>query len=265
MAQSVKEKAPAQQVAVELPPALPVSTLQAQKLPSWALKMAMAITGILGALFLAFHLFGNLKVYLGPIDFNAYAEGLRTFGHPILPNGFLLYTVRIVMGLALIVHVCCAVTLWVRSRKARGKFHAKRNNGPRSWAATLSPVSGVLIFVFVIIHLCDLTWGVEGIASGKFAGTTTVDGSIVSHAYENLVYSFERPWMSIIYIVLMLLIAIHVGYGIIVVAADLGVVGRRLRAFAVVIAGILAIVILLGNASIPLYVLIKFGLTGVPA
>ena len=37
----------------------------------------MAITGIVGMLFVLAHMLGNLKMFLGPAEFNHYAEFLR--------------------------------------------------------------------------------------------------------------------------------------------------------------------------------------------
>ena len=250
MAQSVTERPPAQRETPELPPALAVSSLKPKALPNWGLKAAMAITGTFGALFLALHLFGNLKVFSGADSFNAYALGLRTFGYPILPHGCLIWSLRALLVIAVLIHVSAAVILWLRSRKARGRFKAKRNNGIRSWNATLAPVTGVAIFCFVIFHLADLTWGAKPFAASGFQHIT----GTTAHAYENLVASFDRPLAAAVYIGMMILIAIHVGHGISTVVTDLGVMGRRWRAAGVIIAGLFAVSILAGNAAIALFV-----------
>jgi len=250
MAQTVTTRPPTPRETPQLPPALVPSTLPRKSLPNWALKTAMAITGVVGALFLALHLFGNLKVFAGPESFDAYALGLRQFGAPILPAYFLIWCLRIVLMVSIVVHVGAAAILWLRSRAARGRFKAKRTNGIRSWGATFAPLTGVLIFCFVLFHLADLTWGVKGIATGGFSHPT----GTAAPAYENLVGSFERPWSAIIYILMMVLLAIHLGHGISAVAHDLGVLGRRWREALVIIAGVFAVGILLGNAAIPLFV-----------
>jgi len=250
MAQTVKERPPVPREVPELPPALATSPLKPKTLPNWGLKTAMAITGVFGALFLALHLFGNLKVFAGADAFNAYALGLRTFGYPILPHECLIWTLRALLVIAVVIHVCSAAILWTRSRRARGAFKAKRNNGLRSWNATLAPITGVLIFCCLIVHLADLTWGAKPIASATFQHITGTS----AFAYQNLVASFERPFAAVLYIVWMIMIAIHVGHGISTVVTDLGVMGRRWRSVGVIIAGVFAICILLGNAAIPLFV-----------
>ena len=79
-----------------------------------------------------------------------------------------------------------------------------------------------------------------------------VDGT--AHAYENLVGSFARPWSAWFYVAVMVLLATHIAKGFTTMASDLGVMGRRWRATLVVIGGLLAVAVLLGNAAIPVLV-----------
>ncbi|MBO1737049.1 succinate dehydrogenase, partial [Barnesiella sp. GGCC_0306] len=51
----------------------------------------MAITGTIFALFVFVHMVGNLKAFMGPGDYNAYAEFLRTVLYPLFPVGGVLW------------------------------------------------------------------------------------------------------------------------------------------------------------------------------
>lgn len=233
------------------------TTKQAPPRPgSWALKVAMAITGFILAAFLLIHLFGNLKVFTGPEHFNDYAQWLRTAFVPFLPEGLLLWAFRLVMLAAVLIHIYSGITLWSRGRKARGPHRAAikaSRSGFQGFSARLMPVTGVFIFAFILVHLMDLTLGTKPIASDSFqhpVGTRPA-------AYENLIASFDRPWMAAIYVIMMVLIAIHVSHGISTAVQDLGAMGKRLRLVATIVAGLVAIIILLGNAAIPLAV--QFG------
>ena len=88
--------------------------------PTWMLKIVMAVTGLMFAGFLLFHMAGNLKVYLGPEEFNHYAEWLRTLLNPLMPGQSFLWIFRIVMLSAFVVHIYSGTTLFVRGRRARG-------------------------------------------------------------------------------------------------------------------------------------------------
>ena len=51
-----------------------------------ALKMLMAVTGIVFIAFVLVHMYGNLKAFSGHDAYNEYAEHLRTIGEPMLPH-----------------------------------------------------------------------------------------------------------------------------------------------------------------------------------
>jgi succinate dehydrogenase / fumarate reductase cytochrome b subunit len=234
----------------ELPPAFQVSKREQKTLPNWALKVAMAITGTFGALFLVLHLVGNLKVYTGAEHFNDYALWLRHVGEPLIPANGVIWILRCALALCLLVHVTCGVLIWTRGRAARGKFPAKRNNGFRSVGATLMPFTGCALLVFIVFHILDLTLGTQPIATADFQDHTET----AAFAYQNLVADFSRPWAAAIYLVMMALLSVHLAHGLFTVVSDLGAVGKRLRAILIAIGGLLALAILLGNASIPLAV-----------
>jgi len=209
----------------------------------------MAVTGTLWAAFIAIHLFGNLKVFQGAQAYNHYAHWLREAFYPLLPKLSVLWAMRVVLGLALLAHICAAAMIWWRGREARGPHRAKIR-GARAWGAWLMPLTGILIGCFIVIHVLDLTLGL-GIQSAGFAAPISDE----SFAYENLVASFRRPAMACFYSLVMLLLAIHVAKGFTTMASDLGAMGRRWRATLALIGGLLAVAILLGNGAIPILVL----------
>lgn len=220
---------------------------------TWALKVAMAITGTIWILFVLIHLFGNLKLYMGAEGFNEYAFWLRHAFEPLLPEEFLLWALRIVLIISLVIHVGSAAILWSRGRRARGRFRSaarKRRTGFASISAALMPLTGIIILGFLIFHVLDLTTGTGPAASTEFAAHTGTE----SFAYQNLIASFSRLWVAILYTLTMVLLSIHTAHGITTAATDLGAMGYRLRQIAAITAGIVAIVILLGNASIPIAV-----------
>lgn len=228
------------------PPAQPERRRRRHRVPSWALKTAMAVTGAVWAAFVAIHLFGNLKVFQGAEAFNTYAAWLREAFYPLVPHGFVLWTMRVVLLIALVIHVVGAATLWVRGRRARGP-HRARITGARSWGSWLMPVTGVALLGFVGFHLLDLTLGIVPAASDGFAHPS--DGT--AHAYENLVASYQRPGSAWFYVAVMLLLALHIAKGFTTMAADLGVTGRRVKAGFAVAGGLLAVAVLLANGAIP--------------
>jgi succinate dehydrogenase / fumarate reductase cytochrome b subunit len=206
----------------------------------------MAVTGSLFVMFIAFHLAGNLKVYLGAEDFNHYAHWLRTLLNPLIPGSGFLWAFRAVMALALVLHMISGVTLWIRARKSRG-VHARKFLLKRIGARTMF-WTGLIIACFIVFHILDLTLGQVVAASGFD----------LADPYSNLIHSFSRFPVALFYCLTMALIALHMSHGIWSVVNDLGGTGSLLRSIVFVLAGVIAVVIVLGNLSIPIAVQLGF-------
>ncbi|WP_018023181.1 succinate dehydrogenase cytochrome b subunit [Corynebacterium ulceribovis] len=219
------------------------------KFPSWALKLAMAVTGLIFALFVIVHMVGNLKVYMGAEHFNAYAEFLRTVGEPLLPREGMLWIFRITLLASLIIHVYGALALTGRSSQSRGKF--RRTNLVSGWNTFTTRsmlITGVILLLFIIFHLLDLTIGVEPAASAVFEH---------GEAYANLISSFDRLWVAIVYILANLALLLHLSHGIWLATSDFGITGKRWRQVMLFLAGLVPVLVVAGNISIPLAV--QFG------
>ena len=76
----------------------------------------MAVSGLIMIGYLLALMYGNLKVFGGQQAFDDYSEHLRSLGEPILPYSGFLWVLRILLILALIVHVYAAFYLWSRAR-----------------------------------------------------------------------------------------------------------------------------------------------------
>ncbi len=220
--------------------------------PTWAMKLTMAVTGIIFALFVLVHMIGNLKVYTGAESFNNYADFLREMGYPLVPEGALLWVARIVLLVCLVLHVWFAFALVGRAHQSRGSFRRKGMvSNWNSFTARSMPVTGIVLLLFIIFHILDLTLGVQPAASSDFQGPA--DGQHA--AFQNLVASFDRPVVAIVYIVAMFILFAHLTHGIWTAASDLGITGHRWRQVILWISYLIPALILIGNISIPLAVL----------
>lgn len=115
-------------------------------------------------------------------------------------------------------------------------------------------VTGIVLLLFIIFHLLDLTLGVQPAASADFQ--SPVDGNHA--AYQNLVASFERPGVAIFYILAMVILFMHLSHGIWLASSDLGITGHRWRQVMLWVSYLLPAIVMIGNISIPLAVM--FGL-----
>lgn len=219
---------------------------KAPKVPSWALKVTMAITGSIFVAFVFAHMVGNLKAFIGPEDYNHYALFFHTALYPLLPIDGMLWILRIVLSVSLVLHVGAAFTIAARARASRGSFRRKKMN-IRSFGARSMLVTGIVLLGFIVFHLLDLTAG-KLVATDDYRHVTPE----TSFAYENLIASMQRPWSAGIYAVTLLLLTVHLAHGIWTVISDLGGTGKRLRKIGIVVAGCVALIVLVGNIILPI-------------
>lgn len=206
-------------------------------------KVAMAVSGALFVLFVIGHMLGNLKVYMGPVAFNAYAEGLREFGHPFLARGQFLWIVRVLLIASLVVHVVAALQLTRTSRAARRIGYRKHEAMEFSYASRTMRWGGVLLLAFVVYHLMHFTWG--------NAHPDFVRGD----AYHNFVAGFGVWQVSVVYMVAMIVLGLHLYHGIWSSFQTLGLNGRGFNRIRRPLAAGTALVVVLGNLSFPVAVL----------
>jgi succinate dehydrogenase / fumarate reductase cytochrome b subunit len=203
-------------------------------------KYAMAVTGMLLMLFLLVHMLGNLKLYLGAGALDAYSHWLRTVGEPAIPRQTLLWVVRIVLLTAVVVHVQAAYSLTRINRRARPEaYRSPRDYVAADFASRTMRWTGIIVALFVVFHLLDLTWGT---ANPDFRA---------GDPYHNVVVSFQRWPVAIAYIVANLALAMHLYHGAASLFQSVGWIFRRRRTFAIAFAAVVAA----GNVSFPIAVL----------
>lgn len=208
------------------------------------MKWMMALTGIGLLGYILVHMIGNLKIFIGPEDLDHYAESLRTLLYPIFPKEGVLWLFRIGLSAMAIIHIWSATVLALRNRKARGsiRYEKKREYAAADYASRTMLWGGVLIALFVLYHLADLTIG--------SANPDYVAGDV----YNNVVYSFERWPVALFYLVTMFFLALHIYHGAWSLFQSLGMANPRYDVWRRYLAVALALAILIGNSSIPIAV-----------
>jgi succinate dehydrogenase / fumarate reductase cytochrome b subunit len=206
-------------------------------------KWVMAITGIVLMSFVLVHLIGNLKVYLSKDELNLYGEALRDIPGHLLPRTVLLWTIRIGLILAFVFHIHSAYSLTVMNRRARPQtYKSKRDYIAASWASRTMRWTGVIVLLYVLFHLADLTWGS---ANPEF---------VRGDPYNNLIYSMQRPVVAGIYILATIALGFHLLHGAWSLFQSLGINNPKYngarRQFAIAFMAI----IVLGNISFPIAV-----------
>ena len=210
-----------------------------------ALKLLMALSGLVFIGFVLLHMYGNLKAFAGHDAYNEYAHHLRTLGEPMLPHEGALWVIRVVLLGSLVVHVYAAFTLWRRSRNARTvKYVVKKHTGAIP-ASRMMRFGGVALLLFLVWHLLNFT-----------VGKVNVSGGATNDPYNLLVDSFDVWWLTLIYLAAMAMLGAHLHHGTWSACQTLGITStERARTLAKRFAFVLAVIISGGFALVPIFVL----------
>ncbi|HEY2814320.1 MAG TPA: succinate dehydrogenase cytochrome b subunit [Acidimicrobiales bacterium] len=209
-------------------------------------KYVMAITGIVLLGFVLGHMIGNLKAYLGPLEVDDYGEFLREVLVPFAPRTFVLWMVRIGLIVAFALHMHAAYVLTKMNHRARpDHYTTKRDYVAANFASRTMRWTGIIVILFLAWHLADLTWGV--------ANPDFVRGD----PYNNMVASFERVPVAILYIVANIALGVHIFHGAWSLFQSLGWNNPRFNRWRIYFARTFAAVIVIGNCSFPILVQTK--------
>jgi succinate dehydrogenase / fumarate reductase cytochrome b subunit len=190
-------------------------------------------------------MYGNLKAFAGHDAFNDYAHHLRTFGEPMLPYGGLLWVIRAVLVVALVVHVTTAVILWRRAARARTVKYVVKKNKASSISSRTMRWGGLTLLLFIVWHLLNFT-----------IGKVNISGGATDDPYNLLVDTFDAPWMTAIYLLAMVTLALHLHHGTFSALQTLGLTGNaNARVRAKRLGLVVAVVIAGGFSLVPLFVL----------
>jgi len=157
-------------------------------------KAVMAVTGLIMIGFLISHMLANLQVFAGPLKINDYARTLREFGP-------LLWLARAGLLVALILHVLAAFQLTRRKQGARPVDYAERESQVSTFAARTIRWGGVLLLVFIVLHLLHFTFG------------TIHPAFDARDVYGNVVAGFDLWWVAVLYLAAMIGLGLHLYHG----------------------------------------------------
>jgi len=200
----------------------------------------MAITGLGLFGFVIVHLAGNLQIFLGADQINAYAFSLKSI--PLL-----LWSLRLGLLAIFILHITAAIQLSAANRRARPKGYKKYQIVASTLSSRTMLISGLIIFTFVFFHLAHFTFG---LVDPNYLELEDAQGR--HDVYQMMVEGFSKPLVSIFYIISMGLLLLHLRHGVSSLFQSLGFRSKRTFRIFDGFARFSALVIFLGNCSIPL-------------
>jgi len=196
----------------------------------------MAVTGLVMIGFLIVHALGNLQVFSGPLKINEYSASLRRLGP-------LLWIARGALLVALVLHVIAAYQLTRRKQIARPVGYAGQDPQVSTVAARTIRWGGVLLLVFVVLHLLHLTFG------------TIHPAFDYKDVYGNLVAGFQIWWVALLYLAAMVGLGLHLYHGTWSSIRTLGLTRPSADPLKRRVAAVLAWVLYLGFSIVPIAVL----------
>ena len=209
-------------------------------------KILIALTGMGLMLFLTGHVSGNLLIFVGDDTFNNY-------GHTLVSNPF-IYVVEIGMLLIFGFHLVTAVLNWASNREARGEqryFSANWAGGKsrKSMASVAMILTGVLLLVFVVLHVGTMKYG------WWYTNTDTPEG--IRDLATQMRAAFSVGWIVLCYEVVMILVGMHLWHGFASAFQSLGINHPRLEKVLQPVGWVFACLVGGGFLAIPLAIFLK--------
>ncbi len=204
----------------------------------------MALAGLFWILFLIIHLLGNLTILTGR------PETLNLYSHKLISTGPLLYLLEGLLAGALLLHIVYGVTVfWDKRRSRPQRYERLRSKGAPSKEniSSLTMIySGVLLFIFLIVHLANFKYGP--------VYTVEYNGEQVRDLYRLVVEVFHQPLYVLFYVGIMILLFSHLRHGFWSAFQSLGLAHPRYTPVIYGIGIVLALLLGLGYIMVPIYV-----------
>jgi succinate dehydrogenase / fumarate reductase, cytochrome b subunit len=200
-------------------------------------KVVMAVTGIIGILFVLGHMTGNLLMFKGQGAMHDYALLLRTS----MP---LLWAVRLALLAAVVLHAVAAYQLTMLARAARPKDYAQRRPQVTTFAARTIRIGGVIILAFIVYHILHMT-----------LGTVHPDFTHLD-PYNNVRIGLANPLVAGFYILATLAVGLHLYHGAWSAVRSLGAARPSTQPLKRKIALLVAVIVAIGFVVIPIAALV---------
>jgi succinate dehydrogenase / fumarate reductase cytochrome b subunit len=167
--------------------------------------------------------------------FNGYAEHLHALGVllAVAEWGLLIFA---------LVHIATGLTLFYRNLQARPtRYHVNKSAGGRTLGSATMPYSGILLLCFVIFHLANFHFADKS--------QTTI--------YDIVAGAFSNPLYVALYIVAMIVTAVHVSHGFWSAFQTIGANHPKYMPMIRTLSLIFALAVGIGFGVLPIYISIS--------
>lgn len=209
-------------------------------------KLIMSLAGLFLCVFLVVHLGINLLL-LSSDEGEAFRIGVE-----FMTTNILIKIMEIFLFGGFLLHIIYGVILQIKNWMARPSRYAVSNNSQTSFFSKYMIHTGVIIFIFLAIHMANFYFVKLGWTSAPAGGNTVED----NHDFYNMAINlFSTPGYSIFYIICMVFLSFHLMHAFQSAFQTMGVNHSKYSPIINWIGNIYAVVIPAGFAFIPFYFL----------
>jgi succinate dehydrogenase / fumarate reductase cytochrome b subunit len=206
-------------------------------------KFIMSISGIFLVLFLLFHMSMNLTLLFSREAYDWICELLGANWYAIAGT--------LVLVAGVVVHVVYGTMLTLQNKKARGgDKYASSNKTKTEWTSKNMFILGLVICFGLLIHLWNFWYKMQ------FAELIHSPEAI-THGSKLVIELFSQPAYVIIYLFWLLALWLHLTHGVWSAFQSLGWSGKKWFSRLQIISNIVASIVMIGFAVVPVYFLIN--------
>ncbi len=212
-------------------------------------KILMAVTGLLLVGFITVHLLGNLSVFAGPDGINAYAVKLHSLGA-------LVWVFRLIMLVLFAVHITFGIQLSIENRTATPVNYSIKKRMKTTFSSESMLYTGLILLAFLIYHLLHFTVQITNpeISANKLP----LDAAMRPDVYSMVVLSFQKVFISLVYIIGMLALFLHLTHGLSSFVQTFGLNNGPSHDKVTLGGKLVAVGFLLAYVAIPVLILARF-------
>jgi len=202
-------------------------------------KFIMSISGIFLVLFLLFHLSMNITLLFSVEAYDWICEFLGANWYAIAGT--------LVLAAGFVIHIAYGTWLTLLNKKARGfEKYASSNRTKAKWESKNMWILGAIIFLGLVIHLWNFWYKMQ------FAELIHSPEAII-HGSGLVIDLFSKPFYVVIYLVWLLALWFHLTHGVWSAFQTVGWNGKLWFPRLQCISNIVATIIMLGFAVVPVY------------
>ena len=169
---------------------------------SVARKVAMALSALFLILFLIIHLAVNLTSVISESTFNELSHFMGT-------NPLIQFAMQPVLLAGVIFHFVMGFVLEIQNKRARGseKYYAYNGGANSSWMSRNMIITGVMILLFLGLHLYDFWVGEMNYKYIQFNAPNP------TRYYHELIEKFHEPLRVGMYVLCFVFLCLHLLHG----------------------------------------------------